>query len=53
MRDTQLAKPNPLRKKIAATAARALDLEMGLGGWEADIFEIERVGVMAYSSVFE
>src|SRR4030081_886223 len=28
MRDTQLAKPNPLRKKMAAVAARALDFEM-------------------------
>lgn len=44
MRDTQLAKPNPLRKKIAATAARALDLEMGLGGWEADILRLSGWG---------
>ena len=30
MRDTQLAKPKPLRKKMAAMAARAWDFEMGL-----------------------
>jgi len=32
MRDTQPAKPNPLRKKMAAMAARAWDFEMGLEG---------------------
>jgi hypothetical protein len=32
MRDTQLAKPNPLRKKMAAIAVRAWDFEMGLEG---------------------
>jgi ribose 5-phosphate isomerase len=31
MRDTQLAKPNPLRKKMAAMAARAWSFEMGIG----------------------
>jgi hypothetical protein len=48
MRDTQLAKPNPLRKKRAAVAARAWDFEMGL----EDILRLRR-SECAYSSVFE
>ena len=55
MRDTQLAKPNPLRKKMAAIAARAWDFEMGL----EDILRLrrpercvfERIRVL--SSIFE
>jgi hypothetical protein len=48
MRDTQLAKPNPLRKKMAAMAARAWDFETGLEAiWD-------RGGLRGvHSSVFE
>ncbi len=49
IRDTQLAKPNPLRKKMAAMAARAWDLEMGL----EDIFKIGGGLSGVYSSLFE
>ena len=38
MRETQLAKPNPLRKKTVEIAARARDFEMGL----EDIFTLRR-----------
>jgi hypothetical protein len=49
MRDTQVAKPNPLRKKMAAVAARAWDLEIGIGLGVAGAVacRFERIGVLS------
>jgi 3,4-dihydroxy-2-butanone 4-phosphate synthase len=45
MRDTQVAKPNPLRKKMAAVAARAWDFEIAITLARACRFE--RIGVLS------